>query len=253
MKRLRPITSATSPWSGTAGRARPAWRRRCCTGPAPSPASDGSRTAPRCATTTPRQQAGHLLSLSVAPFEWRAQGQPDRHAGLRRLHGRRRGRPAHRRPGRVRGQRGRRRGGPDRGGLGLASAGRAPHGLRQQAGPGAGQPRRHLAQRPARRRHRPARRCPSARRRRSGASPTCSPTPPTSTRAAHPAPSRSPTTWRRSSTRSTTTWSTSWWPTTSMLGATSRAALTLDELSTPPRRHRRPPCSPWWWVRPPAR
>ena len=117
--------------------------------------------------------------------------------------------------------RGRRRRGADRGHLARGRpARRAPHDLRQQARPGAGQLRAHPrpAPRPARRRRRAARAAHRRGGRASGASPTCSPTPPTSTTAASRTPSPSPTTWRRSSTRCTTTSSrASSSPTTTLL------------------------------------
>ena len=64
-----------------------------------------------------------------------------------------------------------------------AGSRRSPHGVRQQARPRAGQLRRHArpAPRPAGRGHRPAGAADRGGGRRSGASPTCSPTPRTST------------------------------------------------------------------------
>ena len=121
------------------------------------------------------------------------QDQPARHAGLRRLHGRGRGGAERRRPGRVRRQRGRRGRGPDRGHLAaLRGARHPPHGLRQQGGQGAGRlppgaraaPRRRSA--PAS----PPWSCPSARRARSTAWPTCCPIPGVRVRAGRPAPRR---------------------------------------------------------------
>ena len=106
--------------------------------------------------------------------------------------------PLGRRPGGLRGQRGRGRRGADRGRLGAGGRARAaPADLRQQARPGAGHLRAHprRAAGDLRRRRRPPRAARSARRPASGASPTCSPTPPSSTRAARRRPAPSPTIW----------------------------------------------------------
>ena len=146
----------------------------------------GSRTAPPPPTSTPRRSsAGISTSLALAPFECDGpQDQPARRPRLRRLRRRRARRAAGRRPRRLRRQRGRGRRGADRGRLAHGGRARpAPHGLRQQARPGAGQLRAHArpaprdASAPASRRWS----CPSARRPRSGVSPTCSPTPRSST------------------------------------------------------------------------
>ena len=117
-----------------------------------------------------------------------------------------------------------------------ARARRAPHGLRQQARPGAGRLRAHprpaagRASAPAS----PRSSCPSARRPRSTAWPTCSPTRPSSTTpTATPPRGRDPRrAGGRTSTRSTTTSSrASSWPTTSCSSATSRATCpSVEEL-----------------------
>ena len=132
------------------------------------------------------------------------QGQPDRHARLRRLRRRRRRRPVRRRPRRARRQRRRRRRGRHRGGLGEVRRGRHPAaGVRQQGGQAARRlpPR---ARRSCRRGSAPAScrsSCRSARRSSSTASPTCSPTRASSTSpTGTTTPSRCPPT---SSTRST--------------------------------------------------
>ncbi len=97
----------------------------------------------------------------------RPQDQPDRHPGLRRLRERGGGRHAGGRPGGVRGQRGRRRRGADRGAVAhRRRAGPAPHGLHQQAGPGAFLVRTHPGRDPRRLRRR--RRPPGAPHRRRG-------------------------------------------------------------------------------------
>ena len=179
--------SATSRWSATAARARPPWPRRCSTPPAPSTAWGGSRTAPPSATTTPRSsKRGHVAVARRRPVRVEGpQDQPHRHARLRRLRGRGRSPPcgsptwpcswsARSRASRCR----------------PSACGRAAAEL--------GLPRmvfvnkldreravfdrtldqlRGRASAPAS----PRWSCPSARRRRSAASPTCSPTPPSST------------------------------------------------------------------------
>ena len=132
------------------------------------------------------QRAGHLAVAGRGPVRVeRPQDQPDRHARLRRLHGRRGRGAARRRPRRLRGQRGRRRRGADRGGVADGRRASASPGMvfvnkldRERASFDA---HARPAPRPPRARASPRSSCRSARRPSSAASPTCSPTPPTST------------------------------------------------------------------------
>ena len=193
----RPIGSATWPWSATAGRQDHPGRGAAAPSRRHHPAGPGRGRHHRLRLRRPRSsKRGLSLSLAVAPFEWKGhkinlldtRATPTSWATCRR--------PAGRRPGRVRGQRRRGRRGADRGGV--------AHGRRAAASPGMvfvnkldrerAELRAHArpAARPVRRRAWPRSSCPSATRPASGASPTCSPTPPTSTTTASPHTERDP-------------------------------------------------------------
>ena len=120
-------------------------------GPAPprrghQPPWAGSRTAPPPPTSTPkRYERGISLVPGAGPVRARGlQDQPLDTPGYADFVADVGSRPAGRRPRGVRGERGRGRRGPDRGRLANGRrAGPAPHDLRQQARPGAGQLRPH--------------------------------------------------------------------------------------------------------------
>ena len=128
---------------------------------------------------------------------------------------------------------------------------RAPHGVRQQARPGAGRLRAHPRPAPGRASApaSPRSSCRSAWRPASAASPTCSPTRPSSTTPTAPTTEDEipDDTGRRSSTRCTTTSSRgSSWPTTTCWSATSRATCRASkelEHTLAARRRRRPASS----------